>query len=162
MSIKEAIEVFKNLLEETKNKQETIVYEGFTIILNNLKNKELTEKQLSRIEDEIGILNLKSNPENKKRYFSKKLTVFKLFLKKEFSLITEGYYTAIGLTIGMSLGMGFGLAIGSIIGIFGNSERLAMGIALGSALGMGLGLTIGLLIGRNMDIVANNENRVLK
>ena len=71
--------------------------------------------------------------------------LFKAYLKEEFSLISEGYYTAIG----MSLGMCFGVAIGTVFGVSGNS------------IGFALGMLIGLAIGRNMDIEAEKQNRVL-
>lgn len=109
MSIIDTTEIFEKLLKETNKKQETKVYKGFIVILANLKSRDLTEGQLLLIEDEIKILNLNSNPKNKRRHFSKKLTVFKQFLRDEFLLISEGYYTAIGL----SLGMCFGVAIGT-------------------------------------------------
>jgi F0F1-type ATP synthase assembly protein I len=154
MSIIDATEFLKKLLKETDNKRETKVYKAFIEILDNLKNRDLTEDQLLLIEDEIKILNLISNPENKKRYFSKRLVVFKQFLKDEFSLISEGYYTAIGI----SLGMCFGMAIGTSIGVVGSS----VGLALGSTLGMIIGLIVGLVIGRNKDTEAEKNNRVLK
>lgn len=68
-------------------------------------------------------------------------------MKDELSLISEGYYTAIG----MSLGMSFGVAIGAS---FGESTGIALGISLG--------MLIGLAIGRNKDAEAEKQGRVLK
>jgi hypothetical protein len=147
MNIIEASAFFKGLLNETYNKREIKVYKNFMAILLNLKNRNLTEEQLLLVEDKIRTLNLKSNPENRKRYFSKKLNEFKKYLKDEFSLISEGYYKAIGIGIGMS----FGVAIGSS---FGGSNGVAFGISIG--------MLIGLIIGRNKDAEAEKENRVLK
>ncbi|OEK08941.1 hypothetical protein A8C32_13610 [Flavivirga aquatica] len=158
MSIKETIEFFKNLLKETSTKNEIKVYQSFISILLDLGNKDLTEGQISRIEEKIKTMNLKSSPKNKRKYFNKKLTVFKQFLKDEFSLIIKGYYTSLGVSLGMVLGMCFGVIIGVITGAFGNSVRLA----LWSALGMIIGLTIGLIIGRNKDIASEKLNRILK
>ena len=92
-------------------------------------------------------MDLKSNSENKKRHFRTKLNAFKTYLKDEFSLISEGYYTAIGLGIGMS----FGVAIGAS---FGESTGIALGISFG--------MIIGLVIGRNKDAEAEKQGRVLK
>ena len=62
MNIIEATEFLNKLLKETKNKREVKVYKDFIAILSNLKSRDLTEEQLLLIEDEIKILNLKSNP----------------------------------------------------------------------------------------------------
>ena len=147
MTINDTINFFESLLTQTDKKSEIKVYENFIAILSNLKNRELTIEQLQSIEEELETLDLKSNPENKKRYFSKKLNEFKKYLKDELSLISEGYYTAIG----MSLGMSFGVAIGAS---FGGSTGIALGISIG--------MLIGLVIGRNKDAEAEKQGRVLK
>ena len=108
MTIIEAMDFFEQLINETKNKREIKVYKSFISILLNLKSRDLSDDELLAIEHEIDLLNIMSNPENKRKYFSKKLHAFKGFLKEKFSLISEGYYTGIG----MSLGMCFGVAIG--------------------------------------------------
>ncbi len=112
MTIIEASSFFEKLLKEANNKREIRVYKSFNTILLNLRNRDLTEDELMSIETELKKLDLKSNPENKRKYFSKKLSAFKAYLKEEFSLITEGYYTVLG----MSLGMCFGVAIGTSFG----------------------------------------------
>jgi hypothetical protein len=70
------------------------------------------------------------------------LNEFKKYLKDKFSLISKGYYTAIGI----SLGVAFGAAFGSIYGL-GN--------------GLTLGMLIGLVIGAILDSEAKKQNRVL-
>tara|TARA_R110002050_G_scaffold94765_2_gene197175 strand:+ start:28157 stop:28615 length:459 start_codon:yes stop_codon:yes gene_type:complete len=146
MNIIQASVFFEKLLEESENKREIKVYRSFIAILSNLKSRDLTEEELFLIENEIKVLNLRSYPKNKRKYFGKKLNVFKAYLKAEFSLISEGYYTSLG----MGLGMCFGVAIGSSLGGSGTS----MGIAIGMA--------IGLVIGRTKDVEAEKQNRVLK
>ena len=81
------------------------------------------------IETGLGNLNLKSNPENRKKYFKKTLKEFKEYLKEKYSLVSAGHYT--GLYI--SLGASFGIVVGIIIG-----ERTdkSLGIALGISIGM--------------------------
>jgi hypothetical protein len=147
MTIINALNFFESLLSKTNKKSEIKVYKDFITILSNLKNRELTENQIRSIEKELDILELKMDPKNKKRFYSKKLIDFKNYLKKELSLITEGYYAAIGIGVGMS----FGIAIGAS---FGESTGIAIGISLGMA--------FGLIIGRNMDAQAEKQNRVLK
>jgi hypothetical protein len=146
MTITETAEFFEKLLKQTDRKREIRVYKSFITILTNLKSRKLSEGQVSLIENKIKIFALKSNPKNKRRYYSKQLNVFKDFLKEEFSLISEGYYTAIG----MSLGMCFGVAIGTSFGASGNS------------IGLATGMLIGIVIGRHKDMEAEKEGRVLK
>ena len=146
MTITETSQFFEKLLKQTDRKREIRVYKGYITILTNLKNRDLSKGQISLIEDELKSFQLKSNAKNKRRYYSKKLQILKQFLKDKFSLISEGYYTAIG----MSLGMCFGVAIGTTFGASGNS------------IGLALGMFIGLVIGRYKDMEAEKENRVLK
>tara|TARA_R110002049_G_scaffold37208_1_gene117508 strand:- start:71482 stop:71937 length:456 start_codon:yes stop_codon:yes gene_type:complete len=146
MNIIEAINFFERLLNETNNKREQKVYESFITILSNLKNKNLSEGQSLSIRYELKSLDLNSNPDNKVLYFRKKLKDFKVYLKAEFSLIPENYYTSIG----MSLGMCFGVAIGAAFGTFGIS------------MGLCFGMLIGIVVGRTKDVDAEKQNRVLK
>ncbi len=108
MTINDTINFLESLLTQTDKKSEIKVYENFIAILSNLKNRELTNEELQSIEEELETLDLKSNPENKKRYFSKKLAEFKKYLKDKLSLISEGYYTAIGMSLGMIIGLVIG------------------------------------------------------
>ena len=146
MRINETSEFLERLLSESDKKSEIKVYQSFIDILTALKNRELTQEDVKSIEEELDILKLKEYPENKKKYLRRKLNEFKKFLKDEFSLISEGYYTSIGI------GMTIGIAIGT--SIFGPESGVALGIIFG--------LVLGLVIGRNMDNKAENENRVLK
>lgn len=145
MNIIEATDFFKRLVSESKNKRELKVYKSFISILINLHSRNLTEAELLSIDDELKALNLNSNPKNRSKYFGEKLKEFKAYLKTDFYLISEGYYTAIG----MSLGMCFGVAIGTSFG------------GLGISMGLSLGMLIGLVIGRAKDIEAKKQNRVL-
>ncbi|NOQ72530.1 MAG: hypothetical protein GQ574_11040 [Crocinitomix sp.] len=140
MTINEASEFFKKLVNETDKKRKIKVYKNFIGILSNLRSRNLSKDELLMIQNEIELLNLKS------KHGNTKLTAFKTYLNKEFSLITEGHYT----TLGISLGMCFGAAIGVA---FGGS-----GISIGIAVGM----LIGLAIGKTKDMEAEKENRVMR
>jgi len=147
MTIINALNFFESLLNKTNKKSETKVYKDFITILSALKDRELTEQQFQSIEDKLETLDLRSNPKYRKRYFNKKLNEFKRYLKDELSLISEGYYTAIGIGIGMSLGIAIGASFAESTGI---------------ALGISFGMIIGLVIGRNKDAEAEKQGRVLK
>lgn len=148
MKINEASDLLKSLIKETTKKSDIKVYQSFLGILTALKNRELTQEDIRSIEEELDILKLKEYPENKKKYLRRKLNEFKKFLKTEFSLISEGHYTSIGIGIGMTMGIAIGTSI--------------FGAESGVALGISLGMVFGLAIGRNMDNQAEKENRVLK
>ena len=147
MNTNEAIAFFKSLLIKTNKKSEKRAYESFIAILSDLKDKNLTNEELYSIETELDKLKLIMDTETEKKYLSKKLANFKKYLKDEFSLVSQGYYTAIG----MSLGMCFGVAIGSSIG--GSS---------GTALGVAFGMLIGLMIGKTKDDEVKKQNRTLR
>ncbi|EAR01245.1 hypothetical protein [Maribacter sp. HTCC2170] len=145
MNIKNAIEIIEKLVTQTNNKRELKVYKKFIAILDNLKNRELSAAQVLEIEDELKTLDLSSNPENKRRYYYKKLSTFKQFLKDEFSFVSKGYYTAIGMSVGMCLGLAFGTSFG----------------ASGTSSGLVIGMAVGMVIGRLKDQEAEKQNRVL-
>jgi len=128
-------------------KSEIKIYNLFIFILKDLINKGLSEKQYQNIENELDRLELKSAQENKKRYFRKKLNVFKRYLQTEFSFITEGYYMAIGISLGTSFGIVFGTIFSKIFGV---------------SIGLSMGMLIGIIIGSQMDAKAKRESRVLR
>jgi len=146
MTTDEAIKLFNTLKSQTTKKSELKVYDDFIQTLTMLSKRDLPTGNLISIETKLNDLKLKSNPENKKKYFRKALNSFKEYLKTEFSLVSKGYYTAIGI----SLGMCFGVAFGSVI-----QE------SIGTSSSLVFGMLIGLCIGRIMDIKAEKEGKVL-
>ena len=142
MKINAISDFFKNLINETEEKSEIKVYKKFIAILSDLNNKDLTEKQLKLIEDELETLNL--NPPDRKKYFKLKFTQFTKFLKHKLSMISEGYYTSIGIGLGLSFGVAFGAAF----------ENVSFGLIFG--------MLIGLVIGVSLDSKAKKEGKVLK
>ncbi len=155
MKLSQALDFFKNLIKKTNKKSDIKIYQSFIDILFNLKSRDLTEPQLKSIEKKLDYLNLSSNSLNRKKYFKRKITEFTTYLKKEFSFITEGYYTEMGIVFGMSLGSGIGLALGIA---FGGGEGIAFGLPIGACFGM----VMGLIIGTVKDAEAKEQKRVLK
>jgi hypothetical protein len=150
MSIIEAIEFFKKLLKETKDKKEIKVYNGFIAMLTQLKNRDFPQDEMKSIETELEHLSLKSKNINNVKFFKTALRNFEKFLRDSFSLTPKNYYTQLGIGIGMSFGILFGV-------IFLSSLERSLGIALGIMIGM----LIGLVIGRSMDTKAINAGRVI-
>ena len=150
MTIQEAYNFFESLKTETTKKYEIKVYEKFLHILTELKNRAFSKDEIDSIETELDSLNLKSNPENRKKHFKKALSKFVKYLKETFSLTTAGYYTKLYGGLGLSFGLLFGVAILS------NLER-----SLGISLGLIGGMVVGSIIGRNKDAqVKSNGNMI--
>ena len=147
MKLQIALDHFKVLVNKTDNKSERKVYDKFIGILSNLQGRDLTEEQVLSIEEKMEELNLKVEPANTKRSFKRKLSSFTKYLQDKLSLVTEGYYTALG----MSLGVMLGVAVAPML------ER-----QLGISINMGLGMLLGIVVGHFLDTKAVKENRVLK
>ena len=149
MTLQEAYNFFESLKIETTKKSEIKIYKKFLHILSELKIREFSKDEIQSIETELDRLNLKSIPENRKKYFKKALTKFEKYLKDTFSLTSKGYYTELGIALGMTWGVVAGVLIG---------ERFEK--SLGIAVGISFGMLIGLLIGRYMDSKAMAKGKV--
>ncbi len=150
MTLQEAYNFFESLKSETTKKSEIKVYNKFLDILNSVKSREFSKEEIQSIENELDRLDLRSKPENKRKYFKKALSKFEKYLKDTFSLSSKSYYTSLGIGLGSSFGILFGI-------VFLSSFERSLGIALGLSIGM----LIGVLIGRSMDAKAKSEGRVL-
>lgn len=150
MTLQETYFFFEGLKTTSTNKHEIKIYEKFIHILSKLKVREFSENEIESIETELDHLNLKSNPEYRKKHFKKALTKFEKFLKDTFSLTSEGYYT----NLYGGLGTLFGVVAGVVFG-----ERFEK--SLGLALGISIGLVIGSFVGRYMDSQAKTAGNLL-
>ena len=150
MTLQEAYNIFESLKTETTNKHEIKVYEKFLHILSKLKIREFSKDEIQSIETELDRLNLKSNPENRKKYFKLTLSNFKKYLKDTFSLTPKGYYTNLYGGLGLSFGLLFGVAILS------NLER-----SLGISLGLIGGMVVGSIMGLSKDAQAKAAGNML-
>tara|TARA_B110000208_G_C11430444_1_gene306874 strand:- start:57 stop:536 length:480 start_codon:yes stop_codon:yes gene_type:complete len=142
MKIKETLNFFLNLKNDSVEKSEIKVYDKYIGILSDLKNRDLTQNQIQSIESELEVLNLNIESDNRKKHFTKKLTEFEKFLKDKLSLIPEGHY--------MSYGMIFGMLAGALLQFYIGIYSLIAG------------MLIGMVIGAIMDSEARKQGRVLK
>ena len=150
MTLQETYNVIEILKTEATNTSEIRAYKNFLDILTKLKGRDFSKDDIQSIETKLDSLILDSNPENRMKHFKKQLKIFKDYLKEKHSLVSEGYYTNIGVTTGAA----FGIIAGIIIG-----ERFEK--SLGIAFGIGVGMLIGLFIGRNKDSQAKAAGKVL-
>lgn len=150
MTLKNAIDFFESLKSETTKKSEIKIYDKFVYSLTQLKNREFSNNDIQSLETELDNLDLKSNPENRKKFFKKALGRFEKFLKDTFSLTSKGYYTNLSVSFGVLFGVVFGVIIG---------ERFEK--SLGISFGICMGLFIGAFIGRRMDAQAEAAGNIL-
>ena len=146
MTTDEANKFLITLKSQATKRSELKVYDDFIQTLTKLSKRDLSIENIISIESKLDELKLKSNDRNKKKYFRKALNSFKEYLKREFSLVSKGYYTAIGMSLGMCFGISLGIPI--LKGI-------------GTPIGLVSGMLIGLIIGVIMDTKAEKEGRVL-
>lgn len=150
MTIQEAFIFFESLRTATTKKAEIRVYEKFLHVLSALKDRTFTKDEILSLEMELDRLNLKSNPDNRKKFLNKALTKFENYLKETFSLTSKGYYTTLYGGLGLIFGLLFGVAILS------NLER-----SLGISLGLIGGMVVGSIMGRNKDAQAKAAGNIL-
>ena len=155
MNINEASQFFKSLRAQAHKKSEIKLYTSFIVLLTDLESKNLTTAQFQAIEVAIDGLKLKASTGNRKKYYKQKFTEFTTFLKEEFSFITEGHYSGLGMVFGMMFGTALGLT-------FGSGFMDGAGIGIGMSIGTGSGMVIGMMIGASKDAEAKLQGRVLK
>ena len=148
MTILEAIEFLKNLLDESAKSKEIKIYNKFIGVLMSLEKREFSTHQIELIEKELTILNLKQPTKNRIKFIRKKLREFVQYLESDYSILLEGHYADLGLKMGLVFGMALGIVIFRDNG--------------GSSTGMCLGMLIGYVIGKFMDKEAAKQNQVLK
>ncbi|NQY05065.1 MAG: hypothetical protein HRT68_02395 [Flavobacteriaceae bacterium] len=154
MTLQEATTFIKSLVNTTERKHEKKIYSDFAHMLNSLQKRDLTPEQLSSIEEKLTSLDLKANPEKRKRHIAKKFLELKTFIEKEFSWVTEKHYAQKWMVLGMSFGMSFGIA-------FGAAFNPSIGIGIGISLGLSLGIAFGMALGAQKDAAAKKKGRVL-
>ena len=66
MKIKETLNFFLNLKNDSVEKSEIKIYDKYIVILSDLKNRDLTQNQIQSIESELETLNLNAEPDKKK------------------------------------------------------------------------------------------------
>jgi hypothetical protein len=150
MTLKTALNFFESLKTETTKKSEIKIYNQFIDILKKLEKREFTTDQIHAIELELDSLNLKSNPENRKKFFKNALNKFENYLKDGFSLTSKGHYTTFYGGLGLVFGLLFGVAILSSL------ER-----SLGISLGLIGGMVIGSIMGRSKDAQVKAAGNIL-
>lgn len=98
IDLKGSIIFFKQLLSKTHEKAEIRTFQKFISIFTELKNKDLTEKQLHTIESYIQYLELEKIPSYGHELFQQKLKKFRKHLKTKLQFLPDNYYKMIGFS----------------------------------------------------------------
>jgi hypothetical protein len=149
MKIKETLNFFLNLKNNSVEKSEIKIYDKYIGILSDLKNRDLTQNQIQSIESELETLNLNAEPDNRKKYLKQKLSEFQKFLKDKLALVSEVYYAGIGAGTGIVLGSIFSMLFQSVLG------------AYSLLIGINGGMILGAILGGIRDSEAKKQGRVL-
>ncbi|MCH6234386.1 hypothetical protein [Cognataquiflexum rubidum] len=128
---------------------------GFTNLINELRKRPLSEKEVETINNEIKNINASSGPEKDfmKTLAKSQANILKV-IEKESKLVVKNHYRNLWLVLGMSA---FGIPIGVAFGIsIGNLGLLGLGFPIG----MGMGVAVGTSLdnkaakeGRQLDVV---------
>jgi F0F1-type ATP synthase assembly protein I len=154
MNISDTLKVLNTLLSKADKRSEEKIYKRFIQILSSLEKKNLTAQQLQKVEDKLSSLKLEAKTDNKKKYYTQKLSEFITFLKNEFSFTTEKYYTETGMIYDMIFGMSIGLSIGVVF-------DPALGTSIGLSMGTGIGMALGVVYGSRKDTEAKKQGKVI-
>jgi len=119
--IKAIIIFLKKQLSKTREKSEIKTFERFINTLTELKEKELSPKQLEAIESYLEYLELEKIPSFNNELFKKKLIQFKKYLKNKLRFLPSNYYRFWVLNFGVSFAIGF-----SLNGNIDNSLRIGV------------------------------------
>jgi len=103
---------------------------------------QMFKQDISTMVQDVSSISRITTKESKKRYFGSIKSIIG-HLQREHKLVTEGYYTGLGIAIGSGLGVAIGTAMDNV----------------GSGIPIGVG--VGLAIGAALDAKAKKEDRIL-
>ena len=150
MKINQLSKNIEERLEQSTKRSEKKYYQRILQLINSLEERALKREDRQSIEEKIDELQLSMAPVSSFKEIKQSTQELLKFLRIRFSLIPQGYY----MTLGISLGVAFGAALGPVIqSITGNQSFLGVSISMGMVFGM--------LIGIHKDAEAERQDRVL-
>lgn len=133
-----------------KNTKLNNAYIQFEKLINELRNKELSDELVEFVNVNIEKLNLISGKELRSEIRKNQSKIIRR-IEKELKIVPKNYYRNMWLAIGMSV---FGIPLGVAFGAsFGNMGFIAIGLPIG--------MVIGIAVGTVMDKKAFDEGRQL-
>lgn len=150
MTLKNAIEHFEQLIDNTNKKSTIRLYMDFLQLLDALDRRCLSPAKLRLVEDRLASLDLEERFELNRKHFRYVLSEFKRFLNVELSIVPKGYYT--------SLGVVYGGAVGLILGMFNLS---GMDPALDLVMSISIFTVIGELVAVYLEHAARTSGKLI-
>lgn len=125
---------------------------SFTKLINELKEKPLSENETATINEGIGDINaFKGSVKDFRKTLTKSQSNILKVIEKESKLVVKNHYRNLWMAVGMSVfGIPFGLVFGTVMDNFG-----FLGI------GLPIGMAIGVAYGTKLDAEAAKEGRQL-
>ena len=99
MKVDEALVIFYNLKEKTREKTEIGIYTKFITILLDLRERDFNSNQKKDLETALLYLNLEDDLYPTKKELNKKLTSLEYFLATKFSIISKQHYLDKGMAL---------------------------------------------------------------
>jgi transcriptional regulator with XRE-family HTH domain len=137
--LRSTIIYLKKQLAKTNEKSEIKTFQKFIVLLQNLKEKDLSAEQIEQIESYIQYLELEKIPSFSNEIFKQKLTKLKKYLKNKLGFVPSNYYTTWAAAFGISFALGF-----TVQDKIDNS--LKIGIIAAAIVLIGIGIIIDLRI----------------
>jgi hypothetical protein len=115
----------------------TRCYRKFGSLLDELRNRELSQNVINQINQELNLINQQHDEKTLKKLISKKQYKIIKLIEKEHKIVPKGYYRNMWLALGMSVfGIPFGVAFGAALS---NMAFLGIGIPIGMSIGIAIG-----------------------
>lgn len=138
MKIDEAIERLDRSASISRNNRSVRIKQKFSLILQEIKYKELSQEQVLKVEKELDKIfeSLDLEGKNADLELKKMLKNLLNYLRQNFSLVPEGYCSMYGLKVGLSAGLIIMLPllfyVDSTLKFYSPLGGLLLGFVLGS------------------------------
>ncbi len=120
-----------------QNKKITDCYQKFSDLLEELKAREISDKVIALINQEIDLINQESEEKAlKKRVYKSQYKIIHT-LEREHKIVPKNFYRNKWMVLGMTIfGLPFGVVFGSALG---NMAFIGIGLPIGMPIGMAVG-----------------------
>lgn len=105
--LKGTIIFLKKKLSQTTNRSEIRTFEKFIAVLENLKDKNLTDEQLEGVNSYIEYLELEKIPSFSNEVFKQKLRKFKAFLNTKLRFVPTNHYVSFAIMFAVPFAVSF-------------------------------------------------------
>lgn len=151
MRLEEAIDKLDRSAGLPGSNRSVRIKQKFSNILQEIKYKDLSREKLNIVEKELDIIfkDLDLEGENINSELKKRLTILLKYLRRNFSLVPEGYCSMQGIKVGLSAGLVVMLAL-----MFYSDSTINFYTPLG-------GLLLGFILGSLCDRIQKSKGKTL-